>query len=145
MAIFYLQNIPSVRDALDPPPGHLTDHFQLTHPPNTPSEGHWIGHPIGDASGAKAEAIITNLPSGVRPQGTVASIVVASCSRVPQAEIESVIALTVGAPPRRAPAGSVQLTAVAIAVFVRAVTIVYSTNLESVGGLQLDRLQKRIQ
>ena len=58
-----------------------------------------------------------------------------TCSRISQAEVEPVVAFTVAAPPRRAPASGKQFAAVAIAVFVLAVGIVHSSNLESVGRL----------
>ena len=106
----------------------------FTHLPHIPNKSHRVGHPAGDARGAKAETVVANLPRGVGPEGTVTRVFVVAGARRPEAEVELVVALAVAAPPRRAPAGRHELAAVASAVSVPAVAVVHRPHLESVRG-----------
>lgn len=111
------------------------------HHPHTSSEGHRVGYTAGDASGAKSETVISYFSSGVGAERTVARVVVTTRPRLPQAEVEFVVALAVAAPPRRAAASAEQLTTVAITVLVLAVAVVHCPHLERIGGKELVKLQ----
>ena len=114
----------------------------MTHWPYIASEHHGIGHTASDLRRPKVEAVVSDVPCGVGSQGTPVLVAITTRSLCSEAELEAVVTLAVGTPPRVAVTGGRSIAARAVCHLVPGVGVAVSSHREGVGGLGGVRLRE---